>query len=66
MAKIKKGRQKDKQRSTRHTHKVKYRVTRTSLKTGEKLYHKIKYLEKFSNKRLFKYLTDSFYLICTV
>jgi hypothetical protein len=26
--------QKDKQLSTKHTHKIKYRVTRTSLKTG--------------------------------
>ena len=25
---------KDKQRSTKHTHKAKYRVTRTPLKTG--------------------------------
>jgi hypothetical protein len=48
------------------THKTKYRVTRTSLKTGENLYHKIKYLEKISNKCLFKNLTDSFDLICTV
>jgi hypothetical protein len=29
--------QKDKQRSTKHTHKTKDRVTRTSLKTGVKL-----------------------------
>ena len=29
--------QKDKQRSTKHTHKTKYRVTRTPLKTGGKL-----------------------------
>ena len=34
MAKKKKG-QKDKQRSTKHTHKTKDRVTRTLLKTGE-------------------------------
>ena len=26
--------QKDKQRSTKHTHKIKYRVTRTPLKIG--------------------------------
>jgi len=26
--------QKDKQRSTKHTHKTKYRVTQTPLKTG--------------------------------
>ena len=29
--------QKDKQRSTRHTYKTKYRVTRTPLKTGGEL-----------------------------
>ena len=29
--------QKDKQRSTKHTHKTKYRVTRTPLKTGGEL-----------------------------
>ena len=29
--------QKDKQRSTKHTHKTKDRVTRTQLKTGGKL-----------------------------
>ena len=29
--------QKDKQRSTKHTHKIKDRVTRTPLKTGGKL-----------------------------
>jgi hypothetical protein len=28
---------KDKQRSTKHTHKTKYRVTRTPLKTGGEL-----------------------------
>ena len=33
MAKRKKG-EKDKQRSTKHPHKTKDRVTRTSLKTG--------------------------------
>jgi hypothetical protein len=33
----KKG-QKDKQRSTKHTHKTKDRVTRTSLKTGGEQY----------------------------
>ena len=36
MAKRKKG-QKDKQRSTKHTHKTKDRVTRTPLKTGGEL-----------------------------
>ena len=29
--------QKDKQRSTKHTHEAKYRVTRTPLKTGGEL-----------------------------
>ena len=33
----KKKRQKDKQRSTKHVHKIKDRVTRTPLKTGGKL-----------------------------
>ncbi len=34
--------QKDKQRSTKHTHKTKYRVTRTPLKTrGELRYQSI-------------------------
>jgi hypothetical protein len=30
--------QKDKQRSTKHTHKTKDRVTRTPLKTGSEVY----------------------------
>ena len=34
MAKKKKKRKKDQQRSTKHTHKTKDRVTRTPLKTG--------------------------------
>ena len=34
---VKRKRQKDKQRSTKHTHKTKDRVTRTSLKTGGEL-----------------------------
>ena len=31
--------QKDKQRSTKHTHKTKDRITRTPLKTGSELLH---------------------------
>ena len=34
MAKRQKKRKKDKQRSTKHTHKTKDRVTRTPLKSG--------------------------------
>ena len=33
-----KGKKKDKQRSTKHTHKTKDRVTRTQLKTGDELF----------------------------
>jgi len=33
--------QKDKQRSTKHTHKTKDRITRTPLKPGRELWHEL-------------------------
>jgi hypothetical protein len=42
--------QKDKQRSTKQTHKMKYRVTRTPMKTGSELRCSIRVVLDKSNK----------------
>ena len=41
--------QNDKQRSTKHTHKTKDRVTRTPLKTGLKGFHRLSLVDNYQH-----------------
>jgi hypothetical protein len=52
---------KDKQRSTKHTHKTKARVTRTPLKSGGELRCSGRVSSSFDNQKKFPFQTYNYY-----